>query len=105
MINSVDAKTLKTWFDNNEAVLIDVREPEEYQAENIPDATLIPLASISTRVLPAFGNKKLVVHCKLGKRGLKACEKLLAENPSLDIYNLEGGIAAWSQAGNPVKKG
>jgi len=37
-------------------------------------------------------------------RGKTACEKLLNENPKLDIYNLEGGIAAWEKAGLEIEK-
>lgn len=103
-LKNVDAKTLKIWLDNNQAVLIDVREPAEYKAANIPGAKLIPLAQISKNNLPDFSGKKLVMQCHGGKRGGKACEKLLAEDPNLEIYNLEGGLSAWEQLGGEVKK-
>ena len=96
-INSVDSKTLKNWLDNGEAVLIDVREPEEHKEHNISCATLIPLANVTIKSLPDFHGKNLVIHCLGGKRGMAACEKLLAEKPSLELYNLEGGINAWTQ--------
>lgn len=96
-IHSVDAKTLKHWIDAGDAVLVDVREPSEHQAQNIPCATLIPLATITRNKLPAFQGKKLVIHCKAGGRSLSACQKLLKEDPSLELYNLDGGIGAWSQ--------
>ena len=41
-------------------------------------------------------DKKLVLHCRSGKRSLTAGAKLLEENPNLEIYNLEGGIIAWN---------
>jgi rhodanese-related sulfurtransferase len=102
-LRSVDAHTLKQWLDNGEAVLVDVREPAEHEAENIPGAKLIPLAKVTSQSLPEFTGKKLVVHCRSGRRSGSACEKLLAEAPNLEIYNLEGGIGAWSQAGFDVK--
>ena len=102
-IHTINAQTLKGWLDAGEAVLIDVREPAEYASEHIQAATLIPLSVVSERSIPNLTNKKLVIHCKSGKRGGMACEKLLTENPSLDIYNLEGGISAWAQAGYTVK--
>lgn len=101
-IKTIDAKTLKNWLDNNEAVLIDVREPAEHYAENIKGATLLPLSHLRKDALPLSIGKKLVVHCRKGGRGGAACEKLLAEDPGLDIYNLEGGIEAWSSAGLTV---
>lgn len=102
-IKTIDAGTLKNWLDRNEAVLVDVREPAEHEAEAIPGAMLLPLANVSSTALPETAGKKLVLHCKAGKRGGMACEKLLAENPDLEVYNLEGGITAWAQAGQEVK--
>lgn len=101
-INTIDQNTLKSWIEKGEAVLLDVREPAEHAAENIPAAILLPLSSVSKNALPEIAGKKLVVHCKSGKRAGAACEKLLAEDPDLEIYNLEGGISAWSAAGNQV---
>ena len=99
---TVDAKTLKKWLDKGEAVLVDVREPAEYTAENITYSTLLPLSGVSKATLPDYAGKKLVIHCRKGGRGGSACEKLLAEDPSLDIYNLEGGITSWIEAGLPI---
>lgn len=100
---TVDATTLKKWMDNGEAAVVDVREPAEYAAEKIAGAQCVPVGNISKKDLPEIRGKKLVIHCRSGKRGGTACEKLLAEDPNLEIYNLEGGISAWSQAGYEVK--
>ncbi len=104
MIHTTNAMQLKRWLDNGEAVLIDVREPAEHRAAHIPAATLLPLVALTKNTLPDPGDKKLVVHCKAGKRGHSACEKLLRETANLEIYNLEGGIEAWTKAGLPVEK-
>ncbi len=101
-LRTVDTKTLKMWLDNNEAVLVDVREPAEHAAENITGATLLPLGKVSKSLLPQHIGKKLVIYCRKGGRGGSACEKLMAEDPGLDIYNLEGGIEAWRAAGLTV---
>lgn len=98
-LHTVDAKTLRHWIDRHEAVLVDVREPAEHATQNIPGATLVPLTRVSASTLPPHAGKKLVIHCRKGGRGGSACEKLLAENPALEIYNLEGGIESWSAAG------
>lgn len=102
-LKSVDAKTLKNWLDKGEAVLVDVREPEENQAESIAGSVLIPLANVSKTALPDYAGKKLVMHCRKGGRGGSACEKLLSEDQNIEIYNLEGGITAWVEADLPVK--
>lgn len=103
-IKTIDAKTLKTWLDQGDAMLVDVREPGEHSAERISGATLLPLGKVCKDALPKHAGKKLVLHCKAGKRGAAACEKLLAAEPDLEIYNLEGGIDAWADSGQPVKK-
>ena len=95
-VTNIDCPTLKKWLKNDEAVLIDVRELAEYQESKIDQAHLIPLGEISINSLPDFKNKKLVLHCRSGKRSLTAGNKLLEENPKLEIFNLEGGIIAWN---------
>lgn len=101
-LKTIDANTLKTWLDKGEAVLVDVREPGEHGAQRIPGAFHLPLAKVCKSALPETSRRKLVIHCKAGKRGGAACEKLLAEDPNLEIYNLAGGLDAWTQAGHAV---
>ena len=94
----------KKWLKNEEAILIDVREPSEHESEKISDANLLPLSNLSNNLLPELSNKKLVIHCHSGKRSNAACQKLLKEDPDLEIYNLEGGILSWSSSGFETKK-
>lgn len=101
-VKNVEPKTLSRWLDDGGATLVDVREPSEHKAQSIPGAHLLPLGNVTGAALPEHTGKKLVVHCQSGKRATAAAEKLLKENPDLDIYNLEGGIAAWKQAGYKV---
>ena len=103
-IKTVKPATLRRWLDKEEAVLVDVREPDEHASESIEGAVLVPLASVSPRALPPLNGKKLVVHCKKGGRGEKACAALQAQLPGTGIYNLEGGIESWAQAGLPVRR-
>jgi rhodanese-related sulfurtransferase len=101
-IQTIDAKTLKSWLDKNEAIVVDVREPAEHAAENIFGSTLLPLSVFTKAALPNTDGKKIVIHCRSGSRATSACKKLLAEDPDLEVYNLEGGISAWSLAGNQI---
>ena len=102
-MTTVDAITLDRWLKAGEAVLVDVREPAEHAARGIAGARLVPLGTVCARRLPDHAGRKLVVHCQKGGRGDAACQKLLRENPALEIYNLAGGIEAWSAAGLPVQ--
>lgn len=94
---NVSAQTVKQWLDNDEAVLIDVREPAEFSTRHIEGATLIPVGKISVDDLPQT-DKKVVIYCQKGARGNTACSKVTATEHGVSVYNLEGGIAAWQQA-------
>lgn len=102
-VKNINSKTLKKWLENNEAIVVDVREPAEHEAEKIFGSNLLPLASVCKSALPSCENKKLVLHCRSGKRSSSACQKLIGEDPNLEIYNLEGGISAWSAEGCETK--
>lgn len=99
----ITASRLRKRLDKDEVLLIDVREPAEYRSESIEGACLIPLDEISVGNLPST-KRPIVIHCRSGKRSADACAKLLAANPFLDVYFLDGGIIAWQQAGYNLKK-
>ena len=103
-INNIDPATLKEWLDNKEAVLIDVREVVEYKTCSIPHSRHLPLSqvSIDKAHLPEHKDKKLVFHCKSGKRSMMACDKIMKEGIDFDIWNLEGGIDNWINANLPT---
>ncbi len=101
-IRTIDPTTLKTWLDTHQALLVDVREPAEYESEHIEGATPLPLGKVDRANLPKLTGHKLVIHCRKGGRGQSACEKLRLQLPEVEVYNLAGGIEAWSAAGFPV---
>jgi adenylyltransferase/sulfurtransferase len=80
--------------------LIDVREPDEFQTARIEGSTLIPLASLPLRTNEVPKDKQIVVHCKLGGRSAKAVAFLL-ENGFTNVWNVAGGITAWSEQVDP----
>ncbi|MGE5209296.1 MAG: ThiF family adenylyltransferase, partial [Alphaproteobacteria bacterium] len=75
--------------------LIDVREPFEYEIARIDAAKLIPLGEIGVRVDELQREKPVVVHCHSGRRSAEAV-RLLRQRGFTNVYNLEGGIDAWS---------
>ena len=93
-MQTMTANQLKKRLEQNDVILIDVREPAEYKTGYIEGAFLIPLAEISCEKL-ATQSRPIVVYCHSGKRSATACKKLLEQNPDLEVYNLEGGILAW----------
>jgi len=101
-VRTIGPTQLKQWLDQSRATLVDVREVGEFRARHIAEAHHIPLGSIDAAHLPQ-GDGALVIHCLKGGRGRSACEKLLKQKPDLEIFNLEGGIDAWSAASLPTK--
>jgi molybdopterin/thiamine biosynthesis adenylyltransferase/rhodanese-related sulfurtransferase len=75
--------------------LIDVREPFEYEIARIDGAKLIPLGEIAARVNELQRERQIVVHCHSGRRSAEAV-RLLQQHGFANVYNLEGGIDAWS---------
>lgn len=96
-IKKIDTKTLKNWIDSGEAIVLDVREPAEHRAQKIKDAHNISYTKITKDKLPEYksNQNKIVLHCQSGRRSSIACQKLMQEDPSLEVYELEGGISAW----------
>jgi rhodanese-related sulfurtransferase len=85
------------------ALLIDVREPDEFRASHIPYAASMPLGSLSAVLADAdLPTDRLVIfQCQKGGRGGQACA-LAARSLGDRVRNLEGGIEAWAAAGLPV---
>ncbi len=80
--------------DGTEFILIDVREPHEYDICSL-SGTLIPLAELPDRHHELPIDKPIVVHCKLGGRSAKAVDQL-RELGFKDVRNVRGGIDAWA---------
>jgi adenylyltransferase/sulfurtransferase len=92
----VTAPELKKMMDEKKPfVLIDVREPHEYQICSIPGSKLIPLGEVAGRMNELNSADEIVVHCKSGMRSAKAVD-LLMQSGFRKIHNLRGGILAWS---------
>lgn len=98
----VSPDTLRGWLDRNEALLLDVREPDEHARERISGSRLVPLSRFDPAALPAANGKHLVVHCKSGRRAAEAAARLKAAGHR-EVLNLAGGIDAWKSAGLPVE--
>lgn len=81
-------------------LLLDVREPHEHAIARIIGAKLIPLGELQSRLDELPRDRKIVVHCKSGSRSARAVS-LLLENGFDDVWNVSGGITAWSKEIDP----
>ena len=81
------------------AVLLDVREPDEWAAGHAPDAVHVPLAEVETAAARFAGQEVLAV-CRSGGRSAKAAETLA--QAGITVRNVAGGMSSWVEAGLPV---
>ncbi len=96
----IDAVEVKARIDRGDSfVLIDVREPHEYQICRIPYAKLIPLGQLPQRVNELDRDIEIVAHCKSGMRSAKAVD--LLKKAGYRARNMKGGILAWSDKVDP----
>jgi rhodanese-related sulfurtransferase len=84
-------------------VLVDVREPDEFEQARVPGAKLIPLADVPERVEEIPDDQRVYVICGSGPRSARAVEFL--NRQGYDTVNVAGGTKAWLEAGLPVERG
>lgn len=99
----VDAQTAKDWMDADEAILIDVREPQELEEVKIPGALHNPMSDFKPDEVPADSGKKLVFICARGMRSQQVGQYLLNSGKLDEAYNLTGGTSAWAETGLPFE--
>jgi adenylyltransferase/sulfurtransferase len=86
----------------DDLLLLDVRDPDEFERARIEGSTLIPLAELHSRMgeIDRFKDRVVVVHCHHGPRSRRACEMLI-ECGFSQVLDLDGGIEAWSVTVDP----
>jgi adenylyltransferase/sulfurtransferase len=97
----IDVTEVKQKLDRgDDFVLIDVREPYEYQIAKIPGAQLIPLGELPKRLNELDPDADIVMHCRSGVRSQQAAD-FLKQNGFTHVRNMTGGILAWSDKVDP----
>jgi rhodanese-related sulfurtransferase len=84
-------------------VLIDVRNPDEFENFRVPGARLIPLVDVPERIEEIPEDETVYVICLTGSRSARAVEYLNRQGH--DTVNVRGGSRAWVEAGHPVESG
>jgi rhodanese-related sulfurtransferase len=82
------------------AVVLDVREPDEWRAGHVEDSLWIPMREVGTRQHEIPDDRPLVVICRSGARSGKIVTALV--QAGYDAVNVGGGLKAWVAAGHPV---
>ncbi len=84
------------------AVLLDVREDDEWTAGHAPGALHVPLAEVGGAVA-RFDGRQILTVCRGGNRSAQAATALL--KAGIDVRNVAGGMSAWAAAGLAVVRG
>lgn len=99
--HELSVQELKSLIDQKENIqIIDVREPYEYDISNL-GGELIPLKQLEEQVNRVASDRKVVVHCRSGKRSADAIRLLEEKYGFRNLYNLKGGILAWADELDP----
>ncbi len=81
-------------------LLIDVREPWEYETAKIENSQLMPLSKFAEESMNLNPDDNIIIYCHHGVRSLRACS-FLVNNGYKNVINLDGGINAWSREVDP----
>lgn len=92
-------------LNHQDAVLLDVREPQEYQEGFLPNSIRIPLGSLAEKAtqLDKHRERPIIIVCRSGNRSAQAV-RMLKRMGYETVYNLGGGLHAWRTANLPISK-
>lgn len=88
---------------NARPIVLDVRQPYEYEAGHVRGARLVPLNRLAQEVASLPTDRPVLCICRSGSRSATATRQLVAAG--FDCYNVQGGMLAWQRAGLPVESG
>jgi rhodanese-related sulfurtransferase len=104
IVEDVSLNELKQGLADGSIILVDIREQYEWDAGHIPGATFHPLSAFNPSALPkADAGKRVVLHCRSGRRTLMALEAAQASGRDDIRAHFGGGMLAWEGAGETVE--
>ncbi|MHB8650371.1 MAG: rhodanese-like domain-containing protein [Gaiellaceae bacterium] len=99
--DGIDARAAAALVERGEALLLDVREHDEWRAGHAPNAAHIPLGELAQRLQELPRDGRIVAVCRSGSRSGRATESL--RRAGFRVENLEGGMKAWQKARLPLE--
>ena len=102
-IQELDVAHAREEIERGEAVLLDTREPHEFEDSHLEGATLVPPATVSERIeeLVPDRSQRVILYCRTGSRSARAADELQTLGYE-NVANVAGGIEAWQELGLPV---
>jgi molybdopterin/thiamine biosynthesis adenylyltransferase/rhodanese-related sulfurtransferase len=103
-IEEVDPRAAREEVEEGGALLIDVREPHEWDEAHISGAKLVPQGTVAERIaeLAPDTSQRVLLHCRVGNRSARVADALHNELGYDNVASVAGGIEAWRDAGLPV---
>lgn len=103
--NSINPAMATQLINRDDAVILDVREDNEYREGHIINSVHIPAGYLNDRLkeLEKYKSKPIIVGCRSGQRSSQACAALKKQGFAA-VYNLSGGIMAWKNDNLPLTK-
>lgn len=98
----VDTNAAIALMDDDNLILLDIREPKERKKGHLANDLHIPMAHVSKKLKTLDKNKKILVYCRSGARSAHI-SGLLCRNEFTQVYNLVGGMKAWQKSKLPIK--
>lgn len=102
-VEEISVGELTTLVENG-SLVIDVREPDEYESGHIPGAILVPLSTVLSNTSEFQSDETVYVVCRSGGRSMQACE-ILHEAGITNVANVAGGTMGWIALGNEIVTG
>jgi len=103
MIREIAAGELRALLERG-AVVVDVREPDEYAEGHVPGAVNVPLATVPENLDVFRRPVPVYVVCHSGGRSMRACEFLVGQGIDT-VINVAGGTSGYAALGHPVQSG
>jgi rhodanese-related sulfurtransferase len=103
-VENLDKATIEKGLADGSILLVDVREPNEWEAGHIPGSVLFPLSTFDPAALPEPNGRRIVFSCRSGSRSLKAAAAAAAGGVAVDAH-YAGGFLDWVAQGGPVETG
>ena len=105
-VREVGAMEATALINRRNAVMLDLREPKEYEGGRILNAVHLPQSQLASRgaELKKLTARPVIAYCERGQRSRMAA-RALTKLGFAEVYTLRGGLRAWSEAGLPVERG
>lgn len=103
-VRMLDAETAIGRMIAGDVVIVDVREPDERERARIPGSISMPLSVFDPAEVPNEAGKEVLFHCASGVRCGIAAQRMRWAGFTGPINRLNGGLAAWIEAGGPIDR-